>query len=426
MNLKIYQEKLIMTQKIKMDFRMINWNIGGAKFLELPRRKDWEKDENPNKPEPIMFREKFKSDLQEALEELIQHLRREPHIVTLQEVVQYHEDGDSENPRNIFKQNFFDRLGYGFHFFPLIDSKSFSAQAKWHKIKKLGYWKQKSYFAQGNAILVKKNIKIFPVWGIPKIDTDLKTYNQYRGVKGPKDNIKSDYEHCETLNETRAESSPDIESASEVVFVEKGLYFGDRNTEPRAAIVTHVVLDGEFTSDTRLARPLDVFIINLHLTTLQYEREGIPAIDEKGEKRRLTQLDIVFNDIISRYNSWKQEKDYKLRDEKYPTINDIETTDRYKPVWIVAGDFNFTPESTEYAYIVKRNFISLLDGRTKASGLGAEPTLQVDYVFAGPLYYSIDPSDATNRVRSNRVEEDVKVSDHYPMIVTVPILVEED
>lgn len=411
---------------ISMDFKMINWNIGGAKFLELPRKKDWEKAPHSNK-KPVMFRDQFKTKLQKALSDLIKHIHPDAHAITLQEVVQYHENGDSKNAKNIFGQDFFKRLGYNFHFFPLIDTKSFSAQQKWVKIKKKGYWNQNAYFAQGNALLVKDEIKLFPVWGIPKIGVTQEEYMALRGVGGTSQNKKRDNSKELTMCRN-AECSPAINSASETVFVEKGLYFGDRDTEPRAAIITHIVLDGNITAEQELKIPLDVFIINLHLTTLQNEREGIPAIDEKGEKRRMAQLDIVFNDIISRYNAWRQKKNYKLRDEEYPTIDSIETTTRHKPVWIVSGDFNFTPQSAEYAYIEKRNFISLTDNDpTKAKGLGEDPTLTVDYVFAGPLYYSIDPKDAERRKKRNRIalREKIRVSDHYPMLITVPILVEE-
>ncbi|MCG8687610.1 MAG: endonuclease/exonuclease/phosphatase family protein [Desulfobacterales bacterium] len=423
-----------MTDKLKMNFRLINWNIGGAKFLELPNKSDWDSDTNPNKKKPEMFRAEFKENLHHAVEVLIRYIYKNAHVITLQEVVQFHEDGDNKNPKNIFPESFFKELGYRFHFFPLIDTQKFSAQAKWVKIKKNGYWNQNAYFAQGNAILVKETMNLFPVWSIPKLDIKLEKYMEFRGagvLNYRNELICRTKEEDADSNQHITECSREIEYASEKVFVEQGLYFGDRNTEPRAAIITHIVLDGQITSNKKLKKPLDIFIVNLHLTTLQHEREGIPSIDEKGENRRLKQLDIVFNDIISRYNSWKQQKDYKLRDEEYPIIKEIETVNRHKPVWIVAGDFNFTPTSTEYQYIVKRNFISLIkdDPPTKAKGLGKSPTLTVDYVFAGPLYYSIDPSDAKNRITNNRVESEndqIKVSDHYPMLVQVPILVEEE
>ena len=124
-------------------------------------------------------------------------------------------------------------------------------------------------------------------------------------------------------------------------------------------------------------------------------------------------------------------QNYKLRDEKYPLKSEIETIDRHKPVWVIAGDFNFTPESEEYNYIKKRNFLDLIPDKnvgTKAFGLAKEPTLTLDYAFAGPLYYSIIPDDARNRIRQNRVEtgQFAMVSDHMPIIVKVPIHIEQE
>ena len=126
-----------------MNFRLINWNIGGAKFFELPNQEDWSNDESPDKEKkPDMFRAEFKIKLQKAIKELIRHTYKNPHVVTLQEVIQFHEEGDSQNPKNIFDDGFFENLGYRFHFFRLIDTQKFSAQAKWHKIIKKGYWKK--------------------------------------------------------------------------------------------------------------------------------------------------------------------------------------------------------------------------------------------------------------------------------------------
>ena len=55
-------------------------------------------------------------------------------------------------------------------------------------------------------------------------------------------------------------------------------------------------------------KPLDVFVVNVHLTTLRREREGIPEIDLAGERIRRGQLEIVFFGIVSSYNSWRSEQ----------------------------------------------------------------------------------------------------------------------
>jgi len=264
----------------------------------------------------------------------------------MQEVVQYESNGNYHNPLNIFNPNFFKDIGYKFHFFPLITTLKHSAQAKWRKVCTSGGWDERAYFAQGNAVLVRDDVSLFPVWSIPKVGVTLDQYLKIKNEsKKSSEGTSTSIDPEDACNVHRQDPrmKSDIAYSSEVVFVEQGLYFGDRNSEPRAAIVTHIVLDGKVTKDEKLfKKPLDVFVINLHLTTLSNEREGIPSKDEEAGVTRLKQLDIVFNDNISRYNTWKQVKNYALRDKPYPIDDRIETIERHKPVWIVAGDFNFT------------------------------------------------------------------------------------
>ena len=430
-----------MTQKTKkrdLDFFLANWNVGGAKLLELPSNPEWKpQNSNHQTKEPPQCREEFRYRLQNALILLITQIGSYPHVVTLQEVVQYEKSGDFKHAKNLFPEKFFENLGYNFQFFPLIDTLKHSAQAKWNKVitTENSGWSDKTYFAQGNAILVRNDVSVFPVWSIPKIGIKLQEYVVKKNTFSEETDGSTQPNNIEKMCEAGDSNSynkSEISCSSEIVFVEQGLYFGNRNTEPRAAIVTHIVLDGTLSSsEGKLKKPLDLFIVNLHLTTLLNEREGIPSKDEEACIRRLKQLDIVFNDIISRYNSWKQVKDYKLRDEEYPLKPEIEATDRHKPVWVIAGDFNFTPESEEYNYIKKRNFLDLIPDHkvgTKASGLAKEPTLTLDYAFAGPLYYSIQPDNARSRIWRNRVETGgfAMVSDHMPIIVKVPIHIEDE
>lgn len=213
----------------------------------------------------------------------------------------------------------------------------------------------------------------------------------------------------------------------EVVALESGLYFGERNTEPRAALVVHIVLSQ--IGDEELPYPLDVFVVNVHLTTLMLEREGVPAVDEKAAQTRMRQIDSVLNDVISRYNEWRAQS-FVIRGEHIPPNSKdgrVETHDRLPPIWIIAGDFNFTPESLEYATLVRRGFLSMVPGRTKAKGLGNDPSLTVDYIFAGPRFEAIDP-DRAEDFRENRnkvdVDDDTRVSDHFPLFASVPISIE--
>ena len=343
-----------------MDFTILNWNVAGAKYLETPQPR----------------RGVIKEDLNNELKRLIK--QRSPHIVTLQEIVQYEEGGK--------RRNFIDPIkGYYYHPFPLIDTESLSVRAKWNKLEKCGGWSKGTYFAQGNAFLFKEDLQHQPVWALPK-----------HGKHKPE--VKRD-------------------NYVENVHLDSGLYFGNRDTEPRAALVAHFVYNPAKTN-----KPLDIFVINVHLTTLMMEREGVPEIDKKAMKIRLSQLDIIFEGIVSRYNLWRQQKYHERGKPK--KWEKWEQKNRYNPVWILGGDFNFTPESLEYHTIADLNFIDVIGrkgGGTKASGWGKPATLTLDYIFAGPKYIALDPLIELINTNANHVHHDINVSDHRPMTATIPI-----
>ncbi len=75
---------------------LVNWNIGGAKYLELRKEKDklWKKGDD--------LRDKFKEKLNEALRDV---LRLKPHVVTLQEVIKYQVDGIKEKAEGIIEDD---------------------------------------------------------------------------------------------------------------------------------------------------------------------------------------------------------------------------------------------------------------------------------------------------------------------------------
>lgn len=342
-----------------MDFKILNWNIAGAKFLEEPKDK----------------REKFRKDLNYELNRFVK--RYKPHVVTLQEVVRYGND----------RREILDPVAeYDFHAFPLIDTEILSVRAKWNKLEKNAEnWDKGTYFAQGNGFMFRNDTPHQPVWALPKEG------------KHPARVIRHNY--------------------VEKVSLESGLYFGDRDTEPRAALVAHFVYNPK-------DRPLDIFVVNLHLTTLTKEREGIPEIDKRATQIRLAQLNTIFCGIISRYNSWRR-WGFRERGEHRPA-EEWESFDREEPVWILAGDFNSTEASQEYRMLQDLNFMDMIPEQgkgtgTKASGTGKDATLTLDYVFAGPQFISLDPQFAMAGMKHNKVLGEVKVSDHFPMLATIPI-----
>ena len=353
---------------MKDTLSVLNWNIGGAKYLELPRQR------TPDNP---MGRDEFRIKLNSELQHLIQ--RRHPDIVTLQEIVRY-----GSSPRHA--EDIVDPPdGYAYYPFPLIDTARLSSRPKWDEVKRAGGWRGNLYFAQGNAFLIRNDLPHYPVWALPRL-----------GIAPP----RHEGHFIEQVN------------------LESGLYFGGRNTEPRAALVAHLVLD----TGTE-GKPLDVFAVNIHLTTLRMEREGIPEIDERATEIRRGQLKIILHGIVSRYTSWRQER-YSERGRPRPKRRN-EATNRHHPIWVLAGDFNFTENSDEHHLLEQMNFVDLHPNKgwgTKAKGLGGKPTLSVDYIFAGPKFIALDPLIISDRIRANQPpDETVRVSDHYPLFAEIPL-----
>jgi len=346
-----------------MNFTILDWNIGGAKYLES----------EPDK------RETTREQLNSELRQLVKGYDR-PQVITLQEIVQYREPGkdlgDLIEPLE----------GYRYYPFRLIDSDRLSSKAKWHKVERKGLWPPGTFFAQGNAMLFRNDVPHFPVWDLSRSSIDAPAPERH---------------FIEQVN------------------LESGLYFGDRNTEPRAGLVAHFIFD--VPGNRR--KPLDIFVINLHLTTLMMEREGIPEIDLAASRIRLSQLDVLFHGIVSRYNVWKRQG-FPERGERRKASK-CETFKRHEPVWILAGDFNFTGDSVEYDTIKRMNFMDVVYKKgsgTKASGAGKPPTLVLDYIFAGPKFIALDPLIAeTSQLKNNCVDTQPKGSDHYPSYAMIPL-----
>ncbi len=158
----------------------------------------------------------------------------------------------------------------------------------------------------------------------------------------------------------------------------------------------------------------------------------MPQVDMAGEHTRLRHLEIILKQIVSPYNRWRREC-FPIRGD-HSTPQQRETHTRYNPIWVISGDFNFTPDSKEYDAMVRGGFIDLIPSvfnneptkrpPTKATGTERFPTHTLDYIFAGPRFHAIDPLVADDNTEENRVPSGKpysEVSDHYPLIFRVPI-----
>jgi endonuclease/exonuclease/phosphatase family metal-dependent hydrolase len=321
-------------EQIMAEISILSWNVGGGKFLLLPAEE----------------RAKFKNNLNNSLKRIIED--KNPQFVLLQEIVR---SGSSSALEDLIA------VPNNYYFKPSIalDTERQTYREKWETFCEKGGWSRSSYLGLGTGILWRK-----------------------------------DQNHCAIWDFDNFRIGPDIHA--EEVHLDTGLYTGDRDTEPRLAVVVHFVLLEDRS-------PLDVFVVNLHLTTLKYEREGILERDDLGSRIRLAQIDIVLNGIVSRYNEWRKRKD------------------KTKPsaVWILAGDFNCTPESPEIVKIKRMNFLDIIPSKgtgTKAKGFQAsEPKIILDYIFAGPKYIAFDPDFVDKGIKNNSVLHHVSVSDHFPL-----------
>jgi len=191
------------------------------------------------------------------------------------------------------------------------------------------------------------------------------------------------------------------ELRQEIIRIDTGLYTGNRDTEPRLAVVSHFFLESRH-----------VLLVNLHLTTLTHEREGFPERDCMGTEIRLKQLDVILNGIVSRYNTWRA------------AGGAMDTPDR--ALWFLTGDYNATEDSLEIAKLKRLNFMDLCPRKgtgTKCSRGNLNAALTLDYIFAGPAYYVFDPAKVKRFLARTGREPlyDVTTSDHYPIIARFPL-----
>jgi hypothetical protein len=121
---------------IEGSLKLLNWNLAGAKYLELPSEAaavDGQRE----------TRGSYRQRLNEALHLLIRNCT--PDVITLQEVVCYGEDGREDGAKHVID------IPDDYDYYPvwLIDTRHHSATGKWIKYKK--HWPSGAFLAQGNA-----------------------------------------------------------------------------------------------------------------------------------------------------------------------------------------------------------------------------------------------------------------------------------
>lgn len=307
---------------------------------------------------PPRRRKGIKEVLNSDLMRMIEKYKR-PHFILLQEIVKY--EGGNRDLEEIIAEI----PGYHYQSFIAIDTDKNNHPKKWDPIRasNKGNWSKSAYLGQGNGILWRNDIPHSPIWEA-------------------------------NLNNAIQKNRID----AEVVRMDSGLYTGTRNTEPRIAVVSHFVLEER-----------DIYLINLHLTTLSGEREGFPERDSEGQEVRSKQIDILVNGIVSRFNSWRAQHI---------------TAPSKKPIWILGGDFNATPDSMELLKLKSLNFLDLCPNKGSGTKRSKDSTRQagdltVDYIFAGIKYYAFNPYLIEKELSQEEPSYEVTSSDHFPFYAEI-------
>lgn len=199
---------------MKCTIKLVNWNIGGAKYLET-------NDSSVRK------------QLQDGLTYLVND--KKPHVICLQEFTQFATSGRQEDAIDVVTCP----TGYIRYPICLIDTDRHSHQGKWNNVRDKGKWPPQTYFSQGNAIFVRSDVSVFPVWSLPSCEVTFEAWRNER-TKRP---LSTDQAIRNPLPLT------DYQAVPEDIILQTGFYRGTRDTEPRAATVLHLVIDRPLRSD---------------------------------------------------------------------------------------------------------------------------------------------------------------------------------
>ena len=344
-------------------------------------------------------REERKQQLNNEIQKMIQQYH--PEIMAFQESIEFSLSGCWNDRASLLDTP----DGYRYYSSILVNSINHPHLNKWNNVRAKGQWPTSTLFGQGNAYLVRKDVSIFPPCSLPKA-----------GVKFTK-----------WLKSFLSSADKTLYSSSCVqnVALESGLYFGDRDTEARGCLVLHIVIP--FHGPRQEEKPLDIFVLNTHLTTLLVERSELTEGKDKSyyvqaAELRKSQLHRILNGIVLRYETWI--KNGFLVRGKSIELGPYETTKRWAPLWIALGDFNFLANSEEYQWLVNQAFLPLSPAneyKTRAEIIGAVPTTTVDFVFVRPSWQYIEMGSKYNVSGSTSSIKSVSISDHCPVLAKIDI-----
>ena len=379
----------------KIEINVLTWNVAGAKMFN-----------NLNYPPDnaaLGYIEAYYNAWKQVVRDLLPKTSqgpKYPDIILLQECIGFKDkrtepSGRWESGKRILQQIF---RGYECFFFPALSSRIHPHPGKWQKFK-LGNIRNfiPDYVEaqQGYGICIRDPSTLRKLWVDEEDQSQLSSHSDLPG---------SNFELCfEVIN-----SAP-------------GLYLGNRDTEPRLMVMGRMKIGSPKTVERY------VNFVNVHLTTLKGEREGIKTKNDAARTIRLKQLDLLLNSTVSAY----QEA------EKYR----IPRNSAREDIWILGGDFNAIPDSEEMNQLQKEYIDGNIDKRimdNDASGIYSDlpgtkwsskdskkEPIVVDYILCGLKLTSFSPKqiDITESQRPLRPQFDNTdfTSDHAVLFASFKI-----
>jgi len=247
----------------------------------------------------------------------------EPDIILLQECIGFKDRSSSPSGRwlkgsLILKEIF---SGYDCFFFPAVTSHKNPHPGKWNRYIEGGavenYIPAYIDIQQGYGICIRKGVSSRKLW-VPWPD--------------PKD-----------VPEDADKAGPYCTSCFEPVHITTGLYLGNRDTEPRMVIMGRAKLE----SDGR-SRYLNY--LNIHLSTLNGEREGNVRLNRHATTSRLQQVELIL-DLDNIVSAYQETTNYRMPGG---------TEQGERDIWVIGGDFNTSSDSAEIAMIRQSGFIDAI------------------------------------------------------------------
>lgn len=375
-----------------MDIKVMSWNMAGAKMLKYL--------DSPPDPVAKSYINAYSNVWSGSIQRYFTNPRKEyPDIILLQECIGFEDLSANPSGRWVSGEFILQQIfqGYKCFFFPAVSSLNNPHPAKWNKYGQGGavknYIPDYVNIQQGYGICIKADIQPRTLW-VP--------HKKKGHIHPDVDKPDQQYRLC-----------------FEPINITTGLYLGNRDTEPRQAILGRILLSSG--GEERY-----VNFLNLHLNTLKGEREGSIRLNRLSSRSRTLQLELVLDNVISAY---QETSSYRMPHS---------TDKRKEDIWIMGGDFNSTPDSEEIALIERMGFV---DGNTQKeiededtsspyhNQIGTKwslsnrslPPIVLDYIFCGleRMAFPANKLDTKNSKRPFRPSftEERFESDHAVLFV---------